>query len=51
MVNAADAPAGFMGIKGSKIEMLFLDPAFRGHGLGRRMIEFAVKEFGADSLN
>ena len=33
------------------IEMLFLDPAVRGNGLGRSMMDYAVKNFGASKVN
>ena len=38
---------GFMGVDGTMIEMLFISPESRGHGLGRKMIDYAVSEFGA----
>lgn len=37
--------SGFIGIEGNKIEMLFIDPIHQSHGLGRKLIEFARKEF------
>lgn len=33
---------GFIGVSGQKIEMLFVDPAWRGRGVGRRLLEYAV---------
>lgn len=35
--------AGFMGISGESIEMLFLAPEARGCGLGRKLVTFAVE--------
>ncbi len=43
--NAAGEPAGFMGIDGNRLEMLFLAPESRGHGLGRAMLEFGIQTF------
>lgn len=35
---------GFMGINGDKLEMLFVDPAFRGKGFGKKLAGYAVNE-------
>ncbi|GIO16198.1 GNAT family N-acetyltransferase [Cohnella xylanilytica] len=34
-------PAGFIGLDGAKIEMLFVDPDRHGRGIGTRLIEHA----------
>ena len=39
-------PAGFLGIDGQKLEMLFLAPEERGRGLGRRLVQYGVERFG-----
>lgn len=36
------AIVAFMGVSDRKIEMLFVDPAFRSMGLGRRLAEHAI---------
>ena len=36
------AIVAFMGVSERKIEMLFVDPAFRGMGLGRHLVEYAI---------
>lgn len=41
----------FMGIEGDKIEMLFVDPAHRGRGLGGQLIGFALRERGARQVD
>jgi len=47
-VRAVDGQvAGFIGIVGSKIEMLFIHPDWRGQGAGRRLIAYAVDTLGA----
>lgn len=38
---------GFIGVEGAMIEMLFIDPSFRGEGLGTQLLDRAVKEYGA----
>ena len=39
-------PAGFMGVDGQKLEMLFLAPEERGRGLGRELVQYGVARFG-----
>jgi putative acetyltransferase len=38
---------GFIGVAGSKVEMLFVDPAWRGRGIGRRLLTNAILRLGA----
>jgi len=33
----------FSGVAGGKLEMLFVDPAHRGQGAGRQLVEHAIK--------
>ena len=44
------APQGFMGVEGTRLEMLFLSPAARGRGLGRQMVELGVQQYGVREL-
>ena len=39
-------PVGFFGVEGGRLEMLFLAPEERGHGLGRQLLERAVRDYG-----
>ena len=39
-------PAGFMGIDGQKLEMLFLAPEERGRGLGRALVQYGMEHYG-----
>ena len=39
-------PVGFLGVENGRLEMLFLDPAVRGKGLGRQLIALGVQEYG-----
>lgn len=43
--------AGFIGINGQKIEMLFLSPEYFGKGLGRKLIDFSIKELHTDKVD
>ncbi|MNI02437.1 putative N-acetyltransferase YjaB [compost metagenome] len=40
-VNTNQVPTGFIGLDGTKIEMLFVDPEFHGQGIGSRLISHA----------
>lgn len=42
---------GFLGVAEKKIEMLFLDPQYRGKGIGRQLTHYAIQELGADSVD
>ena len=51
VVAARDGePVGFMGVEGGHLEMLFLDPAARGRGLGRRLLEHGIARLGVTEL-
>ena len=43
-------PLGFLGVSGDCLEMLFLSPQARGKGLGRRMLQRAIDEYGVTRL-
>lgn len=45
-----DTPLGFMGINEHNLEMLFLDPAYRGQGLGRTLLQYGIDNYGVDTL-
>ena len=39
-----------MGIEDGRLEMLFLSPAARGQGLGRRLLEYGITRYGVREL-
>ena len=54
LVVATDAEGkavAFMGVDGQKIEMLFVVPAERGHGLGRCLVEYGLSAFGVAAVD
>ena len=42
--------AGFMGTKSTRLEMLFLSPAERGRGIGKRLVEYGILNYGIDEV-
>lgn len=42
---------GFMGIEKQKIEMLFIHPTYRGHGIGKQFISNAINFFAVSLVD
>lgn len=42
---------GFAGVDDGKLEMLFIDPAYRGKGAGATLLGFAVHELGVTTVD
>ena len=42
---------GFLGVADKKIEMLFLSPQYLGKGFGKRFMNFAMLELGANKVD
>jgi putative acetyltransferase len=38
-LNEMNSPTGFIGVYGSNVEMLFVDPKYHGQGIGSRLLE------------
>ena len=51
VARRADAPVGFLGMDGDFVEMLFVDPAERGNGVGRLLMERATELLGAREVS
>jgi putative acetyltransferase len=49
--DARQRITGFAGIAGGKVEMLFIDPEYRGKGLGKQLLNHAIRHFHADTLD
>lgn len=53
LVTAEDdsgEPVAFMGTDEHRLEMLFVSPAERGKGLGRRLVEYGIREYGINEV-
>lgn len=44
--NESDEPVAFMGIENDRLEMLFISPQERGHGIGRKLLEYGIQNYG-----
>ncbi|WP_340021359.1 acetyltransferase [Paenibacillus sp. FSL K6-1096] len=44
-------PLGFMGVQEQKLEMLFVDPAVRGQGIGTSLVNYAIHNLNVHSVD
>ncbi|MDD0972466.1 GNAT family N-acetyltransferase [Pseudomonas fontis] len=42
---------GFAGVAAGRVEMLFIDPAHRGQGIGKRLLHYAIEHLNAEQLD
>ncbi|MDD2061032.1 GNAT family N-acetyltransferase [Pseudomonas sp. GD03860] len=49
--DARQRITGFAGVAAGRVEMLFVDPAMRGQGLGKRLLRYAIDELNAVQLD
>ncbi len=49
--DAQQRITGFAGVAAGKIEMLFIDPAHRGQGLGKQLLCYAMEHLNACELD
>ena len=48
--NERAIPIAFMGIEGTKLEMLFIKNSERGKGLGKKLLNYGIKNYDVDEL-
>lgn len=48
--NDSGRPVAFMGIEDGSLEMLFIAPEERGKGLGKRLIQYGIKNYAVERL-
>lgn len=51
VAEAAGTPVGFLGADGDFVEMLFVDPGWRGRGVGRVLMSRATEALGAREVS
>lgn len=51
VLQDGQSPVGFMGVQERKIEMLFLHPAYIRKGLGRMLVERALRELQVEYVD
>jgi len=49
--DATGRIAGFIGVAGNKIEMLFVHPHARGQGIGGQLLAYATAHLGTDEVD
>ena len=49
--NEQGALLGFLGINEQKLKVLFLEPALRGQGLGRKLLQYGIDKYGVNEQN
>ncbi|WP_310603977.1 GNAT family N-acetyltransferase [Anaerosporobacter sp.] len=49
--NEGGFPVAFMGIEDGRLEMLFIAPACRGDGLGKRLLQHGIENYSINKLS
>ena len=48
--NEKDRPIAFMGVEGTKLEMLFIKSIERGKGLGKQLLTYGIENYNVNEL-
>ena len=48
--NESHKPIAFMGIEGTKLEMLFIKNSERGKGLGKQLLNYGIENYNVNEL-
>ena len=48
--NDEEKPIAFMGIENETLEMLFITPSERGHGLGKLLLQYGISNYKVNRL-
>ncbi len=48
--NESHKPIGFMGIEGTKLEMLFIKNSERGKELGKKLLNYGIENYNVNEL-
>lgn len=50
MENESHQPIAFMGIEGTKLEMLFIKNSERGKGIGKKLLNYGIENYRINEL-
>ena len=50
IVAETEQPIAFMGVQNGHLEMLFLAPEERGKGIGKRLLQYGIENYGIIEL-
>lgn len=50
IVTETEQPIAFMGVQNGHLEMLFLAPEERGKGIGKRLLQYGIENYGIIEL-
>lgn len=45
-----EKPVGFMGTENNRLEMLFISPAERGKGIGKRLVQYGIGNYEVNEV-
>ena len=51
MRNSDEKIVGFSGVAEGNLEMLFIDPEYRGQGIGKTLLNYTVKNMGVEKVD
>ena len=49
-MDESGKPVAFLGLEGSRIEMLFVDASHRGQGIGKQLVAFAIENYAVSEV-
>ena len=50
VVAIENTPVAFMGVENKRLEMLFVHPDYIGNGIGKKLVQLGIENFGINEL-